>query len=159
MESRLTSRVTAADVMQPDVFALAPDWPLDRAIDELVRRGFSGAPVVDRDGRLIGVLSEADGLQILASAAFYATPTGRVADAMHQDLVTVPPDADVFRLTWRFQSSPVRRLFVVDRENQLLGIIARRDLLRALDRIRAGRSTAGPDSTYRLIEQHREQPS
>lgn len=158
MNARADLPLSAAAMMQRDVFALEPDWPLDRAIGELTRRGYSGAPVVDPNGRILGVLSEADCLRLLASAAFYAVPTGRVADAMHQDLVTVGPDTDAFDLTWRFQSSPIRRVFVVDPDGRLLGLIARRDLLTALDRIRTARSKADPASTYELLRRHREHP-
>lgn len=59
----LTATRTAKDVMTRDVqFALA-DWPLDRLAEFLTENGFSGAPVVDETGALVGVVSLSDLVQ------------------------------------------------------------------------------------------------
>jgi CBS domain-containing protein len=146
---------TAADVMQRDVFTLTPELSLDDAVSELLRRGFSGAPVVDAHGVLLGVLSEKDCIEFLAAAAFHALPTGTVDEAMHHAVLTVSPEADLFRMTYLFHENPFRRLPVVDERGALLGMITRRDLLRALDSIRRGRKTRS-ETTYEAFARHRD---
>ena len=52
--------IKISDVMTRDVFALAPSTPAETAAWELNIRGFTGAPVRDERGRLVGVLSRSD---------------------------------------------------------------------------------------------------
>ncbi len=59
----------AADVMTRDVLALSPGMTLEQAAERLVQRGVSGAPVVDAQGRLVGILSESDILRRLKQIA------------------------------------------------------------------------------------------
>ncbi len=61
--------VWAADVMTRDVVTLSPDMTLEAAAERLVQRAISGAPVVDSQGRLLGVLSESDILRHLKRLA------------------------------------------------------------------------------------------
>jgi CBS-domain-containing membrane protein len=147
--------VLAADLMQRKVFALSPEWTLERGVHDLLRHGFSGAPVVDAQHRLVGVLSEANCLEILAADAFHDTPSGLVADAMHREVVTVRPETDVFRLVQLFRENPYRRLPVVDGDGRMVGLITRRDLLRGLDLMRRRRAAGiGRESTYDTIREH-----
>src|SRR5690606_29644635 len=99
---------------------------------------FSGAPVVAEDGTLVGIFSENDSLQALASAAFYVAPTGTVGEHMSRTVQTVGPDADLLRLTYLLHECRIRRLPVVA-DGRLVGLITRRDVLRALDRVRRER--------------------
>ena len=59
----------AADVMTRDVLTLSPEMSLERAAERLIERGVSGAPVVDKRGRLVGILSESDILRQLQRIA------------------------------------------------------------------------------------------
>lgn len=53
-------KVTAGDLMKVDVLRLAPDAPVKNAIELLQEHGVTGAPVVDAEGRLVGMLSVTD---------------------------------------------------------------------------------------------------
>lgn len=55
--------------MTRDVLTLSPEMTLERAAEQLVQRGVSGAPVVDERGRLVGILSESDILRQLKRIA------------------------------------------------------------------------------------------
>ena len=52
--------VQVGDVMTRDVVSVTPDTPIKDAATMLAERGISGLPVCDADGRVVGVLSEAD---------------------------------------------------------------------------------------------------
>ena len=128
-----TSRTVllAQHVMQRAVFVLHLDRQVLDAVDDLIQRGFSGAPVIDRD-RLVGVFSERDALTSIAAAHYEQEPPGTVAQHMRRDFAVVAPDADIFEVASVFRDQPIRRVPVVDTERRLLGIISRGDLLNAL---------------------------
>jgi CBS domain-containing protein len=137
----------ARDIMTRQVVKLSPDQLVEEAVIELVSHGLSGAPVVDEDGRPVGVLSEYDCLRVLAESAFEGWPAGRVRDWMTEEVETVRSDEDVFALAGRMTSSRHRRLFVVE-DDKLVGVVARADLVKALaERIEEKRSP----TTYELI--------
>jgi len=133
------------------VEALSPEAPIPAAIQTLMRRGYSGAPVVDDDGRLVGVLSEYDCIRILAESVYEGWQAGSVADHMTRDVEAVSPQEDVFTIANRFAEGGYRRLFVVD-EGKLVGIISRRDLLKALDALRAESERGERSDTYKMIQ-------
>lgn len=124
---------------------------IEEAIRVLLKKGHSGAPVVDDAGVLVGVLSEHDCVAVLAEAAAEKWPLGTVAEHMTSEVEIVSPSDDVFALSTRFNQGRHRRLFVVE-EGELLGLISRRDLLRALDSLEARSERKKKDSTYEAME-------
>jgi CBS domain-containing protein len=151
MPSDRPSPDRAESFMQRKVFVLRPEMTLDHAAHDLLRHGFSGAPVVDAAGRLLGVLSELDCLEALATSAFDQAPSGLVADRMHRDLDTIRPDTDLFTVVEHFRQNVHRRLLVVDDDANLLGVVARRDVLRALGHVRRRRDAGVKETTYEAL--------
>lgn len=134
----LATMPTASEFMAHPVFTLKPEMPVMDALAALLHRGISGAPVVDAEGHLVGVLSEHDCLRVMAGAAFHATPEGKVREHMTHRVETIRPDTDLFEVAGIFQGGQHRRLPVLD-QGRLIGIVARRDLLRALEKLRTTR--------------------
>lgn len=148
-----TSSLTASDVMTREVVTALPTDTLRRAAQLMLKRAVSGLPVVDAAGRLVGLVSEADLVrpddaaekrfhrwldilaegeelspEILASVDAGNRPVSKV---MSKDPITVAVDtplSDVANLVGR---DNVRRVLVV-KDGKLVGIVARRDLVRAL---------------------------
>jgi len=148
---------TAIDIMQRRLHTVRPDDEIEQAVRLLVKKGHSGAPVVDEAGRLRGVLSEHDCIQVLARAVQSGWPAGPVESQMTREVEIVAPDEDVFALAARFADGRHRRLLVVERE-RLLGVISRGDLLRTLEKLEkaAAHPPKKSKSTYELIdERHR----
>ncbi len=141
----------AQEIMNTRVEALRPDMPVTAAVQTLIRRGYSGAPVVDGNGALVGVLTEQECIRALAQSAYEGWPSGTVADHMRTDVATVGPREDVFAVAMRFAKDGCRRVFVVD-GGRLRGMIARRELLRALDEMRAEAGASERSDTYTLIQ-------
>lgn len=128
---------TARDLMTSSVVRLRPEMPVLDAVAVLHDGGFSGAPVVDAEHRLVGVLSELDTLRVLASAAFHDRPTGLVADRMSTDVVTVAPEDDVFAIVGMIEARGLKRLPVVE-HGRVVGLVSRGDVMDALaDVVRA----------------------
>jgi len=101
------------------------------AIRLLLENRISGAPVVDKLGNLVGMLSEKDCLRVALHAGYHGEWGGRVDEYMHPDVITVDSDTSVLDVAHRFIEGPYRR-YPVMKENRLLGQISRRDVLRAM---------------------------
>ena len=146
----------ARGIMKGRVHFVAPDANLEGAVRFLLRKGHAGAPVVDREGVLRGVLSEHDCIAALAQAAAAGWPAGTVANHMSKEVETVSPEDDLFSLATRFAQGRHRRLVVAE-EGKLVGLISRRDLLRALEAFEKRLFHKRRESTYKAIERrHRE---
>lgn len=122
---------TAADLMTRKVFALRPESPARDAVLALVQRGFSGAPVVDSEHRLLGVVSEHDLIRVLAAAAYDAGPAGTVRELMTSDVTTAAPETDVFELITLLSRSGFKRLPIVT-DGRVMGLVTRQDIAGAL---------------------------
>jgi len=142
------------DLMTTDVVVVHPDTPLKDVARSLVDHRISGVPVVDRDGRLAGVLSEADFLVKEASgqeAHRRRSPLrwlfgDREADAERQriaaitagEAMTAPaasiaPDRPLSEAARRMTDDRINRLPVVE-DGRVVGIISRADIVRAYAR-------------------------
>ena len=135
-----------ADIMTTEVLTVTPDTTLKDVAELLSERGISGAPVVDADGHVLGVVSEAD---ILAKER-RPRPQGRferllgyhervdakaaartAGEAMTAPPVTIAPDRRVDAAAAIMLDRQVNRLPVVDRTGALVGLVTRADLVRA----------------------------
>ena len=127
---------TAAEMMTRRVVTLDPGLSIYEAMRMLLKKKISGAPVVDANGEMLGILSEKDCFKVLAAEAFDGVPEGCVRDFMTASVVTVKPEASIFDIVGLFLRSPFRRLPVIDEDGHLVGQISRRDVLSAIDSIR-----------------------
>ena len=139
----------ARDFMATKLITLRPDMDIFAAIDELLKHHISGAPVVDAEQRLVGILSEKDCLRVVAGGAFHRSAGGSVGDYMSREVQTVDPEADVFRVADIFLSRSFRRLPVLE-DGRLIGQVSRRDVLEASRRILEGSPARKPwtDAKY-----------
>lgn len=127
----MTSGHTVGDYMTRSPVTLAPDMDVHDAARLLLKKRISGAPVVDRDGRLLGILTEKDYFRVSFGATYHQDRAGQVSDHMTQVVETVSPDTDVIAAVERFLDAPYRRLPVVA-DGRVIGVLSRGDALRAL---------------------------
>ncbi|HNP08145.1 MAG TPA: CBS domain-containing protein [Cyclobacteriaceae bacterium] len=130
--------VTKYMVGVSDLVTFSPDQTIQEAIDIIIDKRISGAPVLDNTGKLVGMLSEKDCLKIIVDQAYHNLPieSKKVSDYMTAEVKTVPPDSDVVSAANQFLHSPIRRMPVVD-NGVLKGQISRRDILRAAKNFKA----------------------
>jgi CBS domain-containing protein len=122
--------VKVSDYMARKLVTFEPQTSVVEALGTMLDRSISGAPVVDADGRLVGILSEVDVLEVVIQDSYYDENVGIVADYMKPDVDTVDPDMDIYTLARRFREEH-RRRFPVVKNGKLVGQISRRDVLRA----------------------------
>ena len=125
---------TIENFMATELVTFAPDDDIIHAMRVLLDKHLSGAPVVDRDGKLVGILSQKDCLAIVYNTAYHQDIGGKVDQYMHHEVEQLDADCSIFDAADHFLHSNYRR-FPVMRDGRLVGQISRHDLMRALDEI------------------------
>jgi CBS domain-containing protein len=141
----------ARDLMTPDVVTVPPETPVMAIARLLADRGISAVPVVDGEGKVLGIVTEADLILRLAGeedkpaswfaglfadpakqAERYARTHGMTArDLMTERVVSVTPETPASQIAQIMEEHNIRRVLVVQ-DGRLKGIVSRADLLRAL---------------------------
>ena len=140
------------DFMTRNVITVRDDQNIYEALKTLLKHKLSGAPVLNAEGGLVGVLSEKDCLKMFVKSAYENDHQAgkNVSEYMQKTLVTCSEQDGVFRVADMFFKNSFRRLPVVDETGHMVGLITRRDVL--LSSIEIWKDTpAGlqwSDSTY-----------
>ncbi len=152
--------VTAAELMTPEPVTIPADATLQEAIVLLIDRHISAAPVVDRAGRAVGVVSRSDIVEHDRERVSYARPAPefytrgeferaagealppgfqveradrtRVREVMTPVVFAVRPEAPAEEVMRQLVTLDVHRLFVVDAQGLPAGVITTMDVVRGL---------------------------
>lgn len=118
--------------MDSDTYSFSTTDDIHEALNHLIDEGITGSPVVDTGGQLVGMLSEYECLRLLTHGD--GTIGGTVADYMEPSFQAITPDMDVYYVAGLFLADPVHRRFPVVEGQRLVGVITRKDILRAVQR-------------------------
>lgn len=144
-----------ADIMSRDPILVRPETPLNEAIKILAEKHISGLPVVDGAGKLVGVLSETDlmwretgvtppaYIMILDSVIYLQNPGDydrdlhkalgqTVGEVMTSHPISIAADKPLREAARVMHDKSIRRLPVLDAQGQVVGIITRGDIVRAM---------------------------
>jgi CBS domain-containing protein len=121
--------MNAADVMTSPAVVVNPATTVRTASAVLGDHGFSALPVVDDDGRLVGIVSGAD---LLLAGMTPTTANGAVERVMRRLVISAPITATPSELTTTMLSQRLRCLPIVTDGQVLVGVVSRSDLLRIL---------------------------
>lgn len=140
-DRRRPQRMSVRDLMTPDPIILRTDQSMLDATAVLLHHRIAGAPVVDEQGELVGVLSESDMLARAASPADSADADEEdrrrwavtVGEACSRPAAATHPDTSIRDAARALLNQDVGRLIVVDGDD-VVGVLARHDVLRALAR-------------------------
>lgn len=146
----------AKDVMNPEVFSVPVEMSVQELVDFLAEKDITGAPVVDREGRFVGVVSVTDVAESPAADSPASVDPGReprgwedrmsrdelrrlgvrnttltVGDIMTPTVYTVPEDTPASQLARTMVAGRIHRLFVT-RGRRIVGIVTSLDLLKLL---------------------------
>jgi CBS domain-containing protein len=148
---------TAVDIMDPDVPAVSPDDDARTAIDLLSKTDLGAIPVVDSEGKVVGIVSESDLIlgeeeselhlphyvNIMGGIVFLESMKGfeerlekafatKVSELMTPDPVVVHTYESADRVAKRIADSHHNHLPVVDEDGRLAGMVTRADALAAI---------------------------
>ena len=120
-------------MMDTKTYAVSAGLPIRDAIDVLIDKGVTGIPVLDAGGGVLGVLSEEHCLRLVAEGdEKYDEPTGTVAAYFDSSVPQVSPEMDIYYVAGVFLREPSHRRLPVVENGKLVGVITRKDVLRAL---------------------------
>ena len=123
---------TIDKIMDKDEITLSPEQPIHEAINILLDRRITGAPVLDKNRKIVGMITEKDCLRVLIDSAYHNMPSDKtVASYMSPVVKTVTTDHDLLDLANEFLTTNFRKFPVVHNET-LVGQVSRRDVLRAI---------------------------
>lgn len=170
----------ASDIMTPNPVTVAPEASVVEAIRIMLQRRFSGLPVVNAAGEIIGIITEGDLLRRSETgtqrkrprwiefiigpgklASEYAHASGhKVEEVMTTQVQTIPEDMPVDQIVKVMEQHRVKRLPVI-KNGRLVGIVSRANLLRALASVmRETKGGSTDDATIRakLLAELAKQP-
>ena len=128
--------LTAADIMARSEATLDSESDIYAAMERLLTGGLTGAPVVDDDGTLLGMLTERDCLKVMVDGALDGLPRGKVSDYMTSPAESITPTTSLYDVAQVFLTRSYRKLPVVDRDGRVIGQVSRRDILVAIESAR-----------------------
>jgi CBS domain-containing protein len=141
----------ARDLMVSPVVTVQPSASVKEVAKLLLEQGISAVPVVDDQGKLVGVVSEGDLLhrpeigserrrswwllgltdEETLAAEYVKAHAHKVADAMTRKVITAAPDASLHELATLMEANAIKRVPIVE-DGRLVGIVSRANLVRAL---------------------------
>jgi predicted transcriptional regulator len=106
-----------------------PETDIWEVLNAFIKHKIKGAPVVNRQGALVGMISEKDCLKLVIRSSYEnQLEGGSISDFMSTDLVTVGPNDGLNEVAQLFLEHPYKR-FPVVHKGKLIGVVMRRDLL------------------------------
>jgi CBS domain-containing protein len=140
--------VKVIDVMSTNVVTANPEMGLKEAARTMINAGISGLPVVDDEGKIVGIITEADFVEAEADRswgrrrrlldALFGEQEPRTAstvgDAMSRNPVCVDQGSDLTEAARKMTEQGIKRLPVVNPDGLLEGIISRADVMSAFAR-------------------------
>jgi len=127
----MTRSMLVKDHMSKNVVTLDPEMDILRAGHTLINNDISGAPVLDKSGVLVGILSERDFMRVAMQAHYHGIPGGLVRDHMSVNPQFVGPEESILDLARLFLEGRFHR-YPVLANGHLVGVISRRDVMRAM---------------------------
>ena len=168
----------ADDVMTTEVVTIAEDATVSDAAKLMLEGRVSALPVLNSQGRLVGIVSEGDLIRRARSAtgrswwlSLVADPTAkfirdqgtRVEDVMTQTVVSVREGTPLSEIARLLEANNIKRVPVVE-GGQLVGLVSRADILRAFAIIGGGPQPAAEEDheirerIVQLLKQQTEVP-
>ncbi len=143
------------DIMTKEVVTVVEDDTVEKCANILSRYDLSGLPVLDKEGKLKGIVTEGDlirrasridgpaYLEILGGIIYFETAKDFLADVqksmgnfvkdiMTKNVITINPDVDVEEAATIMVKKKIKRLPVLNEDGYLIGIISRKDIMKHL---------------------------
>lgn len=121
-------REKVKSLISRSLISLRPDLSLKEASGILYKEGIRGAPVLDENGKLLGILTSADIMKALAEGKVDA----KVSDYMRVNVITLNEDDDLLDAIKKMLMYNVGRLLVTNIEGNVVGIVTRTDILKTI---------------------------
>lgn len=127
------SSIRVADYMATKLITFKPEQNMHEVIETLLKNRISGAPVVNENNELVGIVSEGDCLKQISESQYHNMPLseGSVDKYMAKDVITIDSNMSIFDAASKFLNSRIRRFPVLDKD-KLVGQISQKDIMKAV---------------------------
>ncbi len=148
---RESGQLTVREIMTPDIITVAPDTSLSDAARILVEKRISGLPVTADDGKLVGVVTEADFLCAMGIPCHHPTHSvwqtlenmfrhpprttdmpSKVGDIMIEQVVSINQNKTLQDIIEQMKKHHIKRIIVTDDQDRVSGIVTRSNLVQVL---------------------------
>lgn len=146
---RFRREVKCSEIMSREVLSLSENDTLDHGALLLAKNHYSGAPVVDSDKKVVGIVSQKDFfhavgvggietvMELIAEClsgtrcVVSALRKGLIKDIMSSPVITVGPDTTANDLAKIFMEKQINRAPIVDKDGRLVGLVTRTDIVKS----------------------------
>jgi CBS domain-containing protein len=115
----------ARDIMTRNVYTTSPEVSVQEVAQLLVQKDISGVPVINRDGQIMGIVTEADIIGKVNREGLC------VADIMTPELIFVDEETQVGDIAMLLVERKIKRVPVMQ-NGKLVGIVCRADIVNAV---------------------------
>lgn len=127
----MLAKIAVADYMSEHIATVKPETDVAVAFKIMLENKITSMPVVDQNGKLVGIFSEKDGMKVVVESAYNQGMSGKVGDFMTRDPMVVDAEESLVDVAAKFQNTPIRS-FPVFQGGSMVGMISRVDVMRAL---------------------------
>ncbi len=123
--------------MAKNLITFKSDTEINEVIDTLLEKRISGAPVLNENKEIIGMIDDKDCLHVLVDSVYHNLPIRkRIVDTYMTDVYkTISIDSDIVDVANEFLKSKFKRFLVINHNGKLMGQISRRDILKAIQSV------------------------
>lgn len=125
------NKTLVSDLMARNLITFSPEQTLRDLMRAFIKYKISGGPVVDRSGKIIGIISEADCMKQISDSRYFNMPfiNRKVERLMSKTVITIQDDQTIFDAASLFYNTKLHRFPVIDKRGRLVGQISLRDVL------------------------------
>lgn len=129
-------QIRVRDCMNTAMILFYEEMSLLEAMEIMIQKKVSGGPVLNEGKELVGIISEGDCVKQISDSRYYNMPMAdvKIKHKMSTAIETIHPDENIFDIANKFLTLKRRRFPVVE-NNQLLGLVSQKDMLRIATRM------------------------
>ncbi len=122
--------ILVSDYMSKKLITFHPEQSILEVMEAFANHRISGGPVLDDNGFLVGIISEADCMKQISESRYFNQPImdKSVEKYMSKEVETIPHDTSIFDAAGVFHKNNRRRLPVM-KDGLLVGQISRKDIV------------------------------
>ena len=128
--SNVNKNILVSDIMKRNLVVFSPNDSIFDVMKKFVKYKISGGPVLNKNGKIVGVISEADCMKEISDSRYFNMPIldKRVKHFMEKNVDTIKSSTSIFDAASKFYNTSRRRFPVVENQ-KLVGQISRKDIV------------------------------
>ncbi|RLA63071.1 MAG: hypothetical protein DRQ88_07440 [Epsilonproteobacteria bacterium] len=125
------NKITINDYVNGSIRSCSPNMDVYEAAKLLVKKGWSGVPIVDENECLVGYLSAKDVLKHAYACKYDALPPAKVKEHMSTEVTKIECGTEIFEVVDMFINN-FYQAYPVTKEGKYVGVVFRSDILKAV---------------------------